>query len=178
MTNPENPAFDGAALEKRLAEGTFEQSGLPLIGMVKAAGDKGQVSFAPANCELWVDIPSSMIEQAEFISNQRCRDHSHAVFRLMLKAPKNSEAKVLAALLSAHASGSDYGGEGFPDPTQVQPSALMGDDSAGIFGGFWFNHCHQVPIRTCVRWRTIGGPPHCLEYSTRWILMCRWPQHV
>jgi hypothetical protein len=95
--------FDGVALEKALAEHKFNKSSTQLIGMVKSSEKPGCVSFTPAGCDSWVDVPSDMIAEAEHIGHQPCKDHSHPVFRLLLKEPTDPQAKVLMALLAARA---------------------------------------------------------------------------
>jgi hypothetical protein len=99
-------ALDGAALEKALGEHKFDQATTQLIGMVKASANQAHVSFAPVGCEAWVDLPSAMIEKAEHIGHQSCKDHSHPVFRLSLKEPTDPQAKALWALLTARAPNS------------------------------------------------------------------------
>ena len=99
-------SIDGAALEKALAEHKFDKSPTQLIGMVKSSEKPGCVSFTPAGCDSWIDVPSDMIAEAEHIGHQPCKDHSHPVFRLSLKEPTDPQAKVLMALLAARAPNS------------------------------------------------------------------------
>ena len=91
----------GSALEKALAEKQFEQPAMQLVGMVKASEKQNNISFAPAGCETWTDVPSAMIEEAEHLGHQSCKDHSHPLFRLSLQEPKDPTAKVLMGLLAS-----------------------------------------------------------------------------
>jgi hypothetical protein len=93
--------FSGQDLAKALQAGEFEQPGLVLTGMVKPSEQKGHVAFARGGCDTWVDLPTSMIEQAEHVGSRPCEDHSHPVFRITLKESDDPQAKLLGQLLSA-----------------------------------------------------------------------------
>lgn len=95
-----NTTFTGSSLEEALKNGSFTQSGIELVGMVKASEKKGNVCFTRSGCDNWVDLPIDMIEEAEQIGKNICKDHSHPVMRITLKEPKNQEAKIFAALSS------------------------------------------------------------------------------
>jgi len=100
--------LDGPALEKSLAENTFDAPAPILIGMVKSSARQGYIAFAPNGCGSWVDIPTAMIAEAEKLGDQPCKDHTHHVFRLKLKEPQDPQAKVLMALLAARPSGFSF----------------------------------------------------------------------
>ena len=100
-TAGEAASLTGAALEQALATGRFEQSAAHLTGMVKPSGKPGHIAFTPSGCDSWVDLPTNMIETAEHIGRQTCRDHSHPLFQLTLKEPKDPQAKLLLALVAA-----------------------------------------------------------------------------
>lgn len=101
MHTPDGAALDGPALERALGEHKFDQAKTQLMGMVKASENEGHVSFAPGGCESWVDIPSAMINEAEHLGDQPCKERSHPVFRLSLNEPTDPQAKVLMQLLAA-----------------------------------------------------------------------------
>ena len=119
--------FSGAALERALAEQKFESPSTPLIGMVKASEKAGHIGFAPAGCDSFVDVPSALLEEAEHIGHQTCKDHSHPVFRLTLKEPQDPQAKLLMALLLSQRS----------SPMQMAPAGMasFGQESMGLAGG-------------------------------------------
>jgi hypothetical protein len=94
-------ALSGRALEDALARGSFDQPKPQLIGMVKASLKSGYISFAQTGCESWVDVPSSLIAEAQQIGHQSCKDHSHPLFRLVLSEPTDPEVKALIGLLTA-----------------------------------------------------------------------------
>lgn len=97
----ENKTFSGKELEKALVAGELTQQGhVSLTGMVKLSTKEGHISFTQAGCEIWVDLPTEMIENAEQIGKQTCKDHSHPIMRITLDEPKSSEGKILIALLS------------------------------------------------------------------------------
>ncbi len=93
--------FTGKALESALKENSFEQvsAGTQLYGMVKQSEKEGYISFTQSGCDTWVDLPSTMIEQAEFIENRTCKDHSHPIMKITLKQSGSPEYNVLLALL-------------------------------------------------------------------------------
>jgi len=93
--------FSGKELAKALQTGEFEQSGLVLTGMVKPSEQPDHVGFARGGCDTWVDLPTTMIEQAEHVGFRPCEDHSHPVFRITLKESEDPQAKLLGQLLSA-----------------------------------------------------------------------------
>jgi hypothetical protein len=119
-------SLDGAGLEKALAQGSLDRPATQLIGMMKASAEPGHVSFAPAGCGSWVDIPSAMIAEAQHIGHQPCEDHSHPVFRIVLNEPADPQAKVLLQLIAARTPAAmpmsmsmpaglkGFGGEGLP----------------------------------------------------------------
>lgn len=81
-----------------------------LTGMAKPSASAGSISFAPGGCENWVDIPVSLIKKAEVLGQQPCRDHTHPLVRLTLKAPNEPVAKILLALVGSLATASHAGG--------------------------------------------------------------------
>jgi hypothetical protein len=90
----------GAELEKALVNHQFDHASTQLVGMVKASSKQGHIAFTPSGCESWVDLPSDMIETAEHIGHQPCKDHSHPLFRLAIKEPSDPVAKAMLALLA------------------------------------------------------------------------------
>ena len=103
--------FTGYLLEQALKNDEFKHRGIELVGMVKASEKPEHVGFSRSGCETWIDLAIDLIEQAEQIRQQVCKDHSHPVFRITLKEPKDPEAKLFAALLAAPA----------PNPSQNGP---------------------------------------------------------
>ena len=83
-----------------LTSGKLDESALEVRGMVKASNQAKHVAFALGNCDTWVDLPVDMIESAERLGSQRCKDHVHPYFRVTLKTPKDDSAKVLASILA------------------------------------------------------------------------------
>jgi hypothetical protein len=94
-------AFTGKTLESALNENSFEQvrPDIQLVGMVKKSDKEGYVSFTQSGCGTWVDLPSTMIERAEFIENRTCKDHSHPVMKIVFKHSDNPEYEILLSLL-------------------------------------------------------------------------------
>jgi hypothetical protein len=72
-----------------------------LTGMVKKSeGKERAIEFAPGgNCSGWITIPLEFIEEVEVLRMVRCKDHSHPLVKLSLKAPKTPEGKILLSLL-------------------------------------------------------------------------------
>jgi hypothetical protein len=103
--------FTGAELEKALINDELAKSGIELVGMVKSSEKTGYVNFTRSGCDTWVDLPTNMIEQAENLGQSGCKDHSHPVFKIILKESKNPEAQILSALLA----------QPMPTPSQTMP---------------------------------------------------------
>jgi hypothetical protein len=93
--------LSGKALEKALRGGEFDKPSLEIVGMVKASEEAGNVSFSPTDCESWIDVPTDLIASAERVGDRPCRDHSHPVFRLVLKESDDPSAKLLAAVVAS-----------------------------------------------------------------------------
>src|SRR5438874_1394275 len=93
--------FTGQALVDALRAGAFEHPGIVLTGMVKPSEQDDHVSFARGGCDSWVDLPTSMIEQAEHVGSRPCEDHSHPVFRITLRESDDPQAKILGRLLAS-----------------------------------------------------------------------------
>ena len=81
--------YDGVGLEQALKSGALAKHGVVLTGMVKSSEKPHHIGFSLAGCETWVDLPTSMIEQAERRGESRCKDHSHPVFAITLKESDN-----------------------------------------------------------------------------------------
>jgi hypothetical protein len=94
-------SFTGQALAEALSAGEFEHPGIVLTGMVKPSEQQDHVSFARGGCDTWVDLPTSMIEQAEHVGSRPCEDHSHPVFRITLSESDDPQAKLLGQLLAS-----------------------------------------------------------------------------
>jgi hypothetical protein len=194
-------SFSGASLEKALKEGALTQTQALLTGMVKPSDKSGYVGFSQSGCDMWVDLPTDMIEHADHIGLRACRDHMHPVMRVTLKESKDPEGRILWALL-AHATpnplaGMPVGGS-FQGPQHqggIPPQAFPGGvptgnaPSQGVaatpmmtasmpsfgFGGFGFT------VMPSCRWETRvevcgsslpGHPPILCE---RRLYCCTWP---
>ena len=93
-------SFTGAELANALKQDTFTMSGVELVGMVKSSENEGHISFTRAGCDSWIEVPIALIEQAEHLGQNRCKDHTHPVFKITLKQPKDPEALIFSALLA------------------------------------------------------------------------------
>jgi len=98
----DKPQMSGAELEQALRDDTLghQAQRATVTVMVKASGTDGQVSVTASGCEEWIDIPSSMIDEAQVIGTRPCAEHSHPLARLTLTPPKTEEGQVLARLLA------------------------------------------------------------------------------
>ena len=103
-TSVNDNSFSGASLEKALKEGGLTQTPALLTGMVKSSEKSGHVSFSQSGCDMWVDLPTDMIESADHTGQRSCRDHSHPVMRITLKEPKDPEGRILLSLLAQAAT--------------------------------------------------------------------------
>ena len=85
-----------------------------LSGIAKPADGNDQVIlFAHGtSCADWVEVPLSQIERVEVMRTVRCRDHSHPLVKLHLKAPQSEEGVLFAALARTPAGAEVGGSEG------------------------------------------------------------------
>lgn|GEM_PF-6850264 len=158
-------SLTGPELEKALKENTFVSSSVSFTGMVKTSEKPAHVQFAIAGCESWVDIPVSLIDQAEHLGKQPCKEHAHPWVRVSLKESKDPLAQLLNALFSQ-----------LSQTTTLQPSSSedadssIGQLSAKPQGGTGYLCCKRgksflcgfvgnKPIYCCLEWEpctTIG----------------------
>ena len=142
--------YTGEALRDALKAGTLEkpQGSVELVGMVKESDDDSSIAFTPRGCDTWVDIPISMIERAEHVGHRRCDDHSHAVFRIVLKEAKDKQAKVLSALLAAAPAPEPRAGPGGSRPPMGVGPMARRRAPRGAWGGGRFGltdeSCEQI----------------------------------
>lgn len=113
--------YTGASLEEAVNSGSFEQPAIELTGMVKASEYEDHIAFDRGGCENWVDLPTNLIERAEHLGQQPCRDHVHPVFRITLKESEDPAAQVFASLLAT--------------PTSIPPSSQYGPFSEQVWPG-------------------------------------------
>jgi hypothetical protein len=121
--------FTGESLAEALGAGDFDQpaaGGVVLTGMVKPSDQPGHVSFARGGCDTWVELPTSLIEQADHVGVRPCDDHSHPVFRITLRESDDPHARLLGQLLAtqprpgAHAP---IPGRRVPPPHRFSPAS-------------------------------------------------------
>ncbi len=96
--------FTGQTLVEALRSGELDQpAGVVLVGMVKESEQPDHVAFARGGCDTWIDLPTSLIEQAEHAGARPCDDHSHPVFRITLRESDDPQARLLGQLLATQA---------------------------------------------------------------------------
>src|SRR5437868_6850221 len=96
----DSKSFSGSSLEQALHEGTLTQQQALLIGWVKPSGESGYIGFSQSGCDTWVNLPTEMIDHAEYLGQSACRDHAHPVMKIALKEPTDPEGRILFALLA------------------------------------------------------------------------------
>ena len=63
------------------------------IGWAKESARAEHVAFSPnGGCSGWLDIPVSLVEEAEILGDGACKDHKHAVVRLTIVASESGAA--------------------------------------------------------------------------------------
>ncbi len=85
--------YNGKELAEALIKGSFEDTpeSTVLEGLVKTSENKDSVAFTISGCDAWVDIPTDMIQSAEYLGIHRCRDHSHPKVKFTLHEPMNAQ---------------------------------------------------------------------------------------
>jgi hypothetical protein len=142
--------YTGTSLEQAIKSGSLERTGTTLTGMVKESEKAGHIQFARGGCETWLDLPTNLIDEAEHLGQQSCRDHVHPVFKITFKEPKDPTARIFASLLAVPMPASSLGvpmqapPQAGPFPRQtlsgpsaqmrsgVPPGALVGNAAAGM----------------------------------------------
>lgn len=195
-------SLSGADLEKALNDNTLDAPGTTVTGMVKASEKAGHVQFSQSGCEGWVEIPVTLIEKADHVGTQPCRDHSHRVMQLTFKEAKDPLSKMLAALLShssqmpSRPAPAEHGGIGqpfiggradppidYPPHPYDDPSARMAGDIGGVgtggglnAWGCWSSWCCDHYVRECFK-RPFSWHPVCTTRCVRPYRCerCIWP---
>jgi hypothetical protein len=145
--------FSGDALLQALEKGELTlpvAAGTTLVGMVKRSDQPGCLSFTPAGCDTWVDMPTSMIEKAVHLGERRCKDHSHAVVRITVKQPADAEGQLLAKLLMALSPRSAADGPLQPRGRLMPARAGRRAISIGSATGFDCDEACQALLRGCL----------------------------
>lgn len=170
----------GRDLEQALKQGKLSQKGAVLTGMAKPSEKDGHIAFTRSGCDAWIDLPTELIEQAEHVGNQTCKDHMHPVVRITLKDSESPEGLLLASLLAQEATGTSAvaipgsprgqavpgfanpprgrrGGPGMapPNPT-FRPSSRLGGGGIGPEGGGLNDWCWTGSC--CVAGHYEAGP--------------------
>ena len=129
-------------------------------GMVKkSAGTERTIEFAPAgNCDHWVSVPLDYIEDVEFLSQMRCKDHSHPFVVLQLKPATSVEGKLLQALLAA-SSATPQPGRTMPLPGPGMPYPGRSVSTRGAGSPVWRTNVAYPDTRVICR--TVCGPAIC-----------------
>jgi hypothetical protein len=96
--------FSGTELEAAMESGELKAKSYHVMGMVKASKKKGYIQFTATHCEDWLDIPVSIIEEAELLGQTQCKDHQHPLFKLMLQKPNDEFGKAVLSILAQFAS--------------------------------------------------------------------------
>ena len=185
----ENKTYTGKDLEKALLEDTLTSATTVIVGMVKSSEKSGHISFAQANCDKWVDVPTNMIDKAEYIGHNACQDHTHATMRIFLKQPKEEKGKILLNLLGQVSTKPHekplgkpmpeppFQGEQFPIQAMRGPNSpfLPGYGSGG-FGnlGSFEPTLPRCGWKACVCNSPLPGyrPTMCYYYC------CTWPSGI
>lgn len=111
--------YTGALLEKALASNELSKSSFYLTGMVKSSQKPGYIAFTSAGCDSWVNIPVAIIEKAQKIGSQGCRDHSHPLMRLTIHQPSSEEGNLFYALLNQTQSNHSHESDDFSLPKDL-----------------------------------------------------------
>ena len=121
------------------------------VGMLKAAGDDQHLMFAHGvSCAHWATVPVDRIESIEQITVVPCKEHSHPLVRLTLKAPETAEAMMYPALAQStaftRAPAQPLEGMALNDPMQLKKRWAFRNNVAFANSGpdVWFpcwSHC-------------------------------------
>jgi hypothetical protein len=115
-------------LERLQQDRLDESMSTTWVGMAKMSEGKGRTfQFAPGlHCSGWVAIPLELVEEVEVLRKVTCKDHSHPLVSLRLKAPRTPEGKVFFALLE----GMHSAAVARPSPVAMPRPALGGPRSS------------------------------------------------
>lgn len=130
-----NRNFSGKELEKVLKSGELSTSETSISGMVKESAKEGFINFTPTNCKEWVEIPISLIKNAEVLRQVGCGDHSHPYVKITFENKGTGPEKIYLAILSILSNSKDNGTEEvyqnmpFGSNEYFDPNVLMGNNS-------------------------------------------------
>lgn len=191
----ESTAYSGASLEEALKGDAFSKSEIMRIGMVKQSKTPGYISFTGGSCDNWIEIPTDMIERAEQMGSRPCKDHSHPVFRITLKAPKDPQSQIFASLLAQDPAGGanptpqmqganapvmegPSGFQAMAGPGTSPPPGMRGGRSqsarlstgglGGLGGGLGAWGCWDSTCTTCTLWEYVCNGTACWWICKLW----------
>jgi hypothetical protein len=170
-SNMAEQEFSGDALVQALEKGELTPpaaAGTALVGMVKRSDLPGCLSFTPAGCDTWVDMPTSMIEKAVHLGQRRCKDHSHPVVRITLKQPADAEGQLLAKLLMALSRRSGEDNRPLQPRGRMMPArAAQRAPTGGSLGeGFDCDEICQLLLKGCIEDTPFSSEFCVFLYST------------
>jgi hypothetical protein len=153
--------FTGASLEEALRNDTLTPSaGLVITAMVKRSEQDGHISVTTGGCDAWIEIPTDMIDKAEHVGDNACRDHSHPVLRITLREAEGREARMFADLLGQSIPGlpADGGPPGFLGASQpvlslvAQRAPGLGGTAMDCYLGCLssYNACQGSPLECAI----------------------------
>lgn len=133
--------FTPAEFLKRLEDKQFKKTS-SLVGLVKLSNDADSIDFSFTNCESWVTIRTSFIQEIQFIRSVPCKDHQHPLVEMVFPEFATEEGKLLSSLLTSLAGSQltatvhDNALQGVPMaqhmPTaDLDPSVLMANPTGG-----------------------------------------------
>lgn len=138
-------SFTGKDFAKALSDGTLKGA-LERIGMAKKDESNPRVIlFAEGACTSWLQIPVDLVEQVDYLSTVKCRDHEHPLVQIRFKEPAadNEAARLYADLarFSASSLPSSEPGESTTALPGVSSRSIGVGSAGGGFGLFGIQGC-------------------------------------
>lgn len=90
----------GEQLIQELSDGTLASDRLVLTGVVKASDREGHLAFSQTGPSGWVDIPGSLIAEAERVGMCPCPGESHPIMHLTFVDATDEVSSVYRSLLA------------------------------------------------------------------------------
>ena len=150
-----------------------------IVGIVKVSSVEGCVSFSSGNPEGWVDLPSSLVREAEKVGECPCSGEKHPIMRLILSDPATEAETALQSLITQLQHSQMTLGATTPTPPTEPPTGSVtamigGGGGYGAGYGDMFDGRRTLPVCGPVSYKCGSNLPDAPEiWCTVWC--CYWP---
>jgi hypothetical protein len=164
-----SPTLTPSEFFETLERDTFDATtSVTLVGMAKKSdGEQKAIQFAAGqDCTNWTTIPLKAIASVEVIRTVACKDHSHPLVKLNMRAPDSPDGELFSSIISA-----------MQPPSSAGMPAGLGALRPGPGGPLPPRSSHGGVLPRPVSWPERGchvvcGPAVCPNPSGRGTIWC------